>query len=245
MNSMPDAFAIFNEALTQAAEESGQMDFTPYLVMRGWTFLRSAGMPALDYLRDPVTGENILNLIGVSRQLVRDGLESPGGFLEESILNTTAWRRTAPLPEPLRSQVREYRRAQQQPDAAPIPLTPAEQATLGQIANAITSMAEQPLPDTTEVEAMENAAVDMLRQIGGPGLQIQFADPNTGQITDNLSERVDSRRRPLLRVNPATPRRVRQRRQSSQTAPAPAKPDQPKPVEEAPLSRRFNYDDRE
>src|SRR4051812_22666623 len=63
--------SYINELFTDAAEGMGTMDYTPYLVLRGWRWHSHAGQPGLDYIIDPVEGgQAILKLIGVSRQLV-------------------------------------------------------------------------------------------------------------------------------------------------------------------------------
>lgn len=97
---------FLGDALRQAAEDMGTMDYTPYLLMRGWQFHSHAGQPGVDYLRDPLTGAVIVNLNGVSRQLLRDQVISdPSGF-------TLPMNYVAKLPEPLLTEVREYRARQ-------------------------------------------------------------------------------------------------------------------------------------
>lgn len=202
-NRSEDSLAIMDGVLAEVSDSNGTSEFTPYLILRGWQFFSFGAMPGLEYVRDPVTGERILNLIGVSRQLVRDGLEEdPHGF-------SVAARRTAPLPEPLRTEIREAMRMVTEA----IPQL-AQQETLAQ-----------------EREALEDSAVDMLRAIGGANLQVQFADPRTGRITNNVSQRVDARRIT--------------RRQAAAPPPEDSAPTKPAIPERSPLTRRFRFEDRE
>ena len=126
----PDA--MIDALFTDAAEGMGTMDYTPYLVLRGWRWHGRAGQPGLDYLTDPVEGgPAILNLIGVSRQLVRDGAATDEfGFMRHA-------RYCAVLPEPILTEVKAFRERQAAAGltnhgmppaipAAPLPVTTQE-----------------------------------------------------------------------------------------------------------------------
>jgi hypothetical protein len=92
-------------AFRQAAEDMGTMDYTPYLLIRGWEFHAHAGQPGLDYVRDPLTNQMTLNLIAVSRQLIRDGINEDNEFTRNA-------RYVTRLPEPLLTEVKAYRERQ-------------------------------------------------------------------------------------------------------------------------------------
>lgn len=93
------------ELFRQAAEDMGTMDYTPYLLMRGWEFSSHASQPGLDYMRDPLTNQMVLNSIAVNRQMVRDGLKNDDVFLRNA-------RYVVKLPEPLLTEVKAYRERQ-------------------------------------------------------------------------------------------------------------------------------------
>jgi len=123
--SPSSADGVVTQALAEQSEIMGTMDYTPYLLMRGWEYSGRSSFPGLDYLIDPLSNTPILCSVGVSRQLVRDGIEQdPIGFMQHARYMTL-------LPEPLLTQVRNFRRRQVESGVGrtrvpPEPIPPSE-----------------------------------------------------------------------------------------------------------------------
>lgn len=198
--------AAMLEALSQAAEDMGTMDYTPYLLMRGWRFRSHAGQPGLDYMQDPLGGAVLLNAIAVSRQLLRDEIEQDTtGF----IMNA---RRCAPLPEPLLTEVRAYRERQRAAGLQNHQVPP------------------EPEPIVTDLP-------------GDYFTPPEPADPLSAIVEDVLGTPQTATRLPrppiLVGEGVLMPRRPRKKKEKP--------PEEPKPVptDRSPLSRNFNFGDRE
>lgn len=202
-------------AFIQAAEDMGTMDFTPYLLMRGWEFRSHAGQPGLDYLADPQTGETILNLVGVNWQMARDGngdINSSDPIIQAFMQHA---RRAAPLPEPLRTQVREYRERQK----------------------AAGLQNHQPVPDQPEQPTVAPPS-----DLGDYYTPPEPADPLTDIVGAVLEAQPATN--PILVMNPdvltpVTVGDVQKRRKKTKPEPKPEV--QPK----SPFGRNFTFGDRE